>query len=1038
MTMTVRRAQIAGTEISQDIWNQLTEAQQQAKKLRQRDSRKGWTKHLNRGLRPLLEHNHKEVWKWIRSMTTKQQCALPIIPPTRDADGNMLSDVASIMEATTEHYSTFATDQDPRPIDWWETRCPMEDTETIEELNEEIRWSELNSTLHQLKLGKCPGMDHIPNEFLRLARTSHDILEPDRAIGTALLRACNAIFAGHFSDAMNTSLIISLPKPGKDFTFLDNRRGISLISCLMKLVTKIIANRIQDLVVNSASGLRKEQAGFRRLEECNAQVATLREIAARREQAGKPTYVAFMDLQKAFDMIPHNGMLHALRSRGISEKCYYFIKRLYDHGLFRVLLGPNLSQEMPLQRGVRQGDSLSPILFNLVMDSCLNDIDGVHVPGVDERIPGLLLADDAAIFAETYAQMMSNLRKFGEWASAWKMKIGHSKCGLMVLHDPLAHETARNREWITQGHPIPVVDSYKYLGLTIDTTVSTDAMAEARADVGRRTLGALGPFLANKSIHLQLKKLVIKTILIPKICYGAEVWAHNLVQIKWGQTVLDNAIRLCLIGNSTSKSSVSVKCALQELDIPNISAVARARMARAWIKWRQLHTWIADLIEQKSTGRRTWTQQTNRVFNKTLRDTGIHADLEDDTVDAKAIARLIQTCLSAEYRAQVPTRTAGEYHEFNMRYTSSYIPKSIKQQTTLPLRRLARTRLNAWPGLLYRMSKWKDICQREDFEQICASCQQPDRDTLFHIHMECPAFQTQREQLLGPVLEDTKAFCRDNNVPALEPEELWQACLGGLRSHDTRLLRQFATFWLNRKRPQRTDSPRPEVPLPREDHSNSTTPPQREENRYVVTNQNNINHNSSSMQNQDARRQNEDSRNTSAGSGLIIREAQLSSETTGHDTADHEDAHQPDADYDPRTDPLFAETDSSTSASMGGDMSQEDSALTSLGDQDDGDDSSSVDPSTPLWQRVAQFVEKVLTQHFSNIQQYLRRFGEQPGRPRANAPFSVRQHFGTGPETRLSVVRQHILRAVDHIQSTAGLAASGSGTRAHSSRQGVG
>jgi len=300
ITMQVRRAQIAGEEISPDVWNQLNEAQKQAKKLRMKDGNKGWTKHLNRGLKPLLEHDHKNIWKWIRSLTTKQQNALPVIPPTRDSQGNMLSDVESIMEATQAHYSTLATDPDPRPIDWWESHCPLESAAVIDELNDEISWMELNSTIHQLKTGKCPGMDKIPNEFFTLARTTHDITEPILPIGAALLRACNAIFSGHFSEAMNTSLMISLPKPGKDFTLLDNRRGISLISCLMKLVTKVIANRIQTFVVNSASGLRKEQAGFRRFEECNAQVATLKDIAARREAKGKPTYVAFMDLQKAF------------------------------------------------------------------------------------------------------------------------------------------------------------------------------------------------------------------------------------------------------------------------------------------------------------------------------------------------------------------------------------------------------------------------------------------------------------------------------------------------------------------------------------------------------------------------------------------------------------------------------------------------------------------------------------------------------------------------------------------------------------------
>jgi len=143
--------------------------------------------------------------------------------------------------------------------------------------------------------------------------------------------------------------------------------------------------------------------------------------------------------------------------------------------------------------------------------------------------------------------------------------------------------------------------------------------------------------------------------------------------------------------------------------------------------------------------------------------------------------------------------------------------------------------------------------------------------------------------------------------------------------------------------------------------------------------------------------------------------------------------------YDPRTDPLFAETDSSTSAIVGGNT-EEESEVTSSTTADD----SPVDPSMPLWQRVTQFVDQVLTKHFRNIHIYLRRFDDAPGRPRANAPFRVRQHFGTGPTARLSVVRQHILRAVDHLQSADGLVAmgdsvaSGSGTRALSSRQGVG
>lgn len=49
-------------------------------------------------------------------------------------------------------------------------------------------------------------------------------------------------------------------------------------------------------------------AGFRLHEECHALVASLMEITARRKADSSPTYAIFIDLQKAFDMIPHNGL----------------------------------------------------------------------------------------------------------------------------------------------------------------------------------------------------------------------------------------------------------------------------------------------------------------------------------------------------------------------------------------------------------------------------------------------------------------------------------------------------------------------------------------------------------------------------------------------------------------------------------------------------------------------------------------------------------------------------------------------------------
>eukprot|EP00889_Picochlorum_renovo_P007383 jgi/Picre1/34413/NNA_001882.t1 len=245
LTQAIRRRQQRGEDISEERLCRAREARQRAKHLRMKDNRKDWSKHIARGLRPLREGNYSKVWRWIKSMSAKKQTSLPVVPPTRDMEGNMLQDLEDIVTATRCHYSQLATGPDSQSLQWWADHQPMEQQPPIEALNEDITWEEWNGVLHQLKTSKCPGMDGLPNEFLRLCRVDLTSSSPDSTMGTVLLRTCNSVFSGNISDALNTSLVVSLPKPNKDFTYLSNRRCISLISCVLKLVTKIVANRFQ-------------------------------------------------------------------------------------------------------------------------------------------------------------------------------------------------------------------------------------------------------------------------------------------------------------------------------------------------------------------------------------------------------------------------------------------------------------------------------------------------------------------------------------------------------------------------------------------------------------------------------------------------------------------------------------------------------------------------------------------------------------------------------------------------------------------------
>ena len=85
---------------------------------------------------------------------------------------------------------------------------------------------------------------------------------------------------------------------------LDSYRGISLIAVALKLVSTIVIRRISE-ALEKAGRLRRDQAGFRRREECTGQAVALYEVLQRRKVAGKKSYLVFIDYQKAYDTVPH-------------------------------------------------------------------------------------------------------------------------------------------------------------------------------------------------------------------------------------------------------------------------------------------------------------------------------------------------------------------------------------------------------------------------------------------------------------------------------------------------------------------------------------------------------------------------------------------------------------------------------------------------------------------------------------------------------------------------------------------------------------
>ena len=110
--------------------------------------------------------------------------------------------------------------------------------------------------------------------------------------------------------------------------------------------------------------LGDDQSGFRRNVGTREAMLTLRLILEDRLRKGKPTFLAFVDLEKAFDNVDWNKLFQALKQAGVKYRERKAIYNLYKNQTAVVRVEGH-ERDAVVGKGVRQGCSLSPLLFNL-------------------------------------------------------------------------------------------------------------------------------------------------------------------------------------------------------------------------------------------------------------------------------------------------------------------------------------------------------------------------------------------------------------------------------------------------------------------------------------------------------------------------------------------------------------------------------------------------------------------------------------------------------------------------------------------------
>ena len=136
------------------------------------------------------------------------------------------------------------------------------------------------------------------------------------------------------------------------------------------------------------------------------------------------------------------------------------------------------------------------------------------------------------------------------------------------------------------GARIPLVDTYRYLGIDFRSDLQIAHVARDRVAQGRKLAAMLAPFLRRQSIPARMRKGVVQGVLVPTLLYGAELYGMRADILGPMQALLNGAMRP--VAGASAKATVASSALWREVGIAPVHALAVARRARALHKCPRL------------------------------------------------------------------------------------------------------------------------------------------------------------------------------------------------------------------------------------------------------------------------------------------------------------------------------------------------------------------------------------------------------------------------------------------------------------------
>jgi Reverse transcriptase (RNA-dependent DNA polymerase)/Endonuclease/Exonuclease/phosphatase family len=566
----------------------------------------------------------------------------------RDTNGRMVVEDEERLEVWRAYYDKLSNEEFP----WNKDALTVADVKSGP--SEQISPEEVRAAIEKMKNNKAAGPSGVVADMVKAAGEAGIIWVTDM---------CNAVVRdGRIPADWCKSWMVNVYKGKGDAMECGSYRGIKLLEHVMKILERVIECRVRNIVK-----IDEMQCGFMPGKGTTDAIFIVRQLQEKHLAKNKDLWMAFVDLEKAFDRVPREVVWWALRTLGVDEWLITVIKAMYVDATTSVRLSGIESRGFKVKVGVHQGSVLSPLLFVIVLEALSRTFRG----GLPMEI---LYADDLVLMAESEELLIEKFRKWRTGLEEKGLRVNMGKTKVMRCHVS-AHQAEESGKypcgvckkgvgrnsirctsclaWIHKkcsgisgslqnvkdyqckrcrdGNPtrqdalkevslgtrekLECVEKFCYLGDMIGAGGGAEVASRTRVRCAWGKFKELAPILTSRGASLKVKGKVYRACVQRVLVHGSETWPMKIEDMKRLERTERMMVRwMCGV---TLKNKIANVDLNRRLDIECVADVVR----RGRLRWlghlerKDRSDWVSacrnfkvEGVNSRGRSRKTWDE----------------------------------------------------------------------------------------------------------------------------------------------------------------------------------------------------------------------------------------------------------------------------------------------------------------------------------------------------------------------------------------------------------------------------------------------